>query len=366
MNTSLRRITAVAIALAAAMSMLAVAPAKSVTVAGLDLGNKTGDGKYHVYGTNVVNPDGKTITLRGVAKNGLEYSAKGYQDELPTYEAMKRWGANVVRIPLATTYGVSAMCKYDANYIKIVDRIVQYGQKLKMLVLLDNHFSTQGRTCGNGGWSTNQKMPDRYSLDFIKMLAKRYKNRPYVALDLHNEPHDISWDVWRNGGIIDGYRAVGMQQMLDAVRGQGFTGLVVASGAQWANDMRMIAVEPLARDTNVIYGAHVYPYWCHAKIWNPAQPYVCDGKRYNPTYDSLVQPLVGKRALMITEFSTPRAQDAEMREPIAWAEARSVGWIAWDWCAGPANHYCLLNANGSGTPSVIGQPVYDYLARNGR
>lgn len=323
-------------------------------------------GTYRVEGVNVIGPSGKRITLRGVAKNGLEYSPKAYQEELWNYERMKSWGANVVRIPLATAYGVKGMCTYDANYIKIIDRIVSYGERLKMLILLDNHFSTAGRTCGRGGWSTNQKMPDRYSLEFIKFLANRYKNRPYVGLDLYNEPHDISWDVWRNGGIIDGYRAVGMQQMLDGVRGQGFTGLVVASGAQWANDMRMIAVEPLARDTNVIYGAHVYPYWCFAKVWDPARPYVCNGKRYNPTYDSLVQPLVGKRALMITEFSTPRAEDAEMREPIMWAEGRGLGWIAWDWCYGSAKNYCLLNTPDSSAPSVIGKPVYDYLARNGR
>ncbi|MDP1793863.1 MAG: cellulase family glycosylhydrolase [Acidimicrobiales bacterium] len=362
---SLRRFAAVAVALAATVSLVSAAPAESLTVSGqyIPVGKSP---MFSVEGVNVLGPKGNKTTLRGIAKNGLEYSPKGYQEELWNYERMKSWGVNIVRIPLATTYGVKAMCTYDANYIKLIDKIVSYGERLKMVILLDNHFSTQGRTCGNGGWSTNQKMPDRHSLEFIKMLAKRYKNRTYVALDLHNEPHDISWDVWRNGGIIDGYRAVGMQQMLDAVRGEGFTGLVVASGAQWANDMRMIAVEPLARDKNVIYGAHVYPYWCHAKQWNMNVPYLCDGKRYNPTYDSLVQPLVGKRALMITEFSTPRAVDAEMREPIMWAEGRGLGWIAWDWCYGPAKHYCLLNNANSAEPSVLGKPVYEYLARNGR
>jgi endoglucanase len=363
MKKSLRRFVAAASAFAAAISIVAAAPVEAGPL-GL-LPPKEGDGKYHVVGTSVVGPAGRNLILRGVAKNGLEYTSKGYQEEFWNYERMKSWGVNVVRIPLATAFAMKDMCTYDPNYIRIVDRIVGYGERLKMLVLLDSHFSTNGRTCGRGGWSTNQKMPDRYALEMVKMLAKRYKNRPHVAIDLHNEPHDISWDVWRNGGIIDGYRAVGMQQMLDAVRGQGFTGLVVASGAQWANDMRGIAIQPLARDKDVIYGAHVYPYWCHAKIWNPSQPYVCDGKRYNPTYDSLVQPLVGKRALMITEFSTPRDQDAEMREPIMWAEGRGLGWIAWDWCYGPAKHYCLLTADGANTPSVIGRPVYDYLARNG-
>lgn len=354
MKKSIRRIAAAAVALAAALSLVSAAPASSALL----------PGKFHTSGVNVIAPDGKPITLRGVAKNGLEYSATGYQEDLWNYERMKSWGANVVRVPLASAFAIPAMCTYDRKYIQTIDKIVAFGERLKMLVLLDSHFSTKGLVCGRGGWSTNQKMPDRYSLELVKMLAKRYKNNTYVAIDLHNEPHDISWDVWRNGGIIDGYRAIGMQQMLDAVRGQGFKGLVVASGAQWANDMRGIAQQPLARDGNVIYGAHVYPYWCYDKIWDPNRNYVCNGRQYNPTYDSMVQPLVGRRPLMITEFSTPRANEGEMREPIMWAEGRKLGWIAWDWCYGPAKHYCLLTADGSNTASVIGKPVREYLARN--
>ncbi len=364
---SLRRIAAAALGLAASLSLVAAAPAQSLMIRDTYVPvNVKAPKMFHTEGTQVYGPGGAKIILRGVAKNGLEYSPKPHQEEEWNYARMKRWGVNIVRIPLATTYGVKDLCTYDANYIKTIDKIVNFGEKYKMLILLDNHFSTASHTCGKGGWSTNQKMPDRYELEFIKLLAKRYKDRTYVALDLHNEPHDISYDVWRNGGIIDGYRAVGMQQMLDAVRGQGFKGLVVASGAQWGNDMRMIAARPLDRDANVIYGAHVYPYWCFNKQWPMEKPYYCNGARYNPTYDSLVQPLVGLRPVMITEFSTPRPEDGEMREPIQWAEGRNVGWIAWDWCYGPAQHYCLLNDPNSDAPSVLGRPVVDYLARNGR
>ena len=61
-----------------------------------------------------------------------------------------------------------------------------------------------------------------------KSLASTYKNHPAVIFDLYNEPHDVSWDIWRNGGQVTEkasrrnpaktYEAVGMQTLLDAVR----------------------------------------------------------------------------------------------------------------------------------------------------
>ena len=33
-------------------------------------------------------------------------------------------------------------------------------------------------------------------------LATRYKNHPNVIFGLYNEPHDVPWEVWRNGGMV--------------------------------------------------------------------------------------------------------------------------------------------------------------------
>ena len=88
-----------------------------------------------------------------------------------------------------------------------------------------------GRTRGEWGKQIGQHvMPDRNSLAFWKEVAAVYKNHPAVIFDLYNEPHDVSWDVWRNGGEVtekgkDGkkreFEAVGMQALLDAVRATG-------------------------------------------------------------------------------------------------------------------------------------------------
>src|SRR5207248_10211570 len=100
------------------------------------------------------------------------------------------------------------------------------------------------------------------SITFWKQVAAAYRYNPLVAFDLYNEPHDISADVWKNGGMIRDrftgvfYRAAGMQQMYDAVRSTGAQNLVLVTGNGWGN------VPPDSEDllggNNIVYAAHYY------------------------------------------------------------------------------------------------------------
>ncbi|MEY2471892.1 MAG: endoglucanase [Actinomycetota bacterium] len=318
-------------------------------------------GKFTVNGTRILGPDGKLFMPRGVNKNGLEWTKKGYEEGFWNYQRMKSWGANVVRVPLSPAFALARMCTYDKNYMGRVDKIVRWAEQLKMLVILDDHVSTRGLTCGVGHWSGPQKAADIHSVDFVKMLAKRYKNHPYVAIDLYNEPHDIPDAVWRNGGVVDGWRAVGMQQLLDAARSTGNTNLVFATGNQWGNDLRMVVNNPLMNDKNVVYGAHTYPFQCNGRVIYYEEGYNCNNKQYPPFLDLQIAPAVARRAVMITEFGTQRSIPGEMQAPIDWAEAHHIGWAAWLWGNGKMTDFCLLDANGN--PSVSGKPVKDALAR---
>lgn len=320
------------------------------------------DGRFHVRGRDVFGPTGSAVTLRGVSKSGLEYSVDGYDVSKATFERMRSWGANVVRVALSDRFALPEMCNFDASYLSTIDDIVSYGEQLKMLIVLDDHFATRGLSCGRGAWSANQKAPDEHNLAFVKMLGLRYKDRPYVAIDLYNEPHEITWETWLHGGSVDGtYTAVGMQDLLDGVRGTGFTGLVFATGPQWGNDLRSIATDPLANDADVVYAAHAYPYTCGTTTIPPNEPYECDGHQYPRFLDNQIAPAIATRAVMLTEFGTQRAIDGEMRAPLQWAEDHHIGWIAWLWCSGKTSDYCMLTPDGKNTPSVIGKPVQDFL-----
>jgi hypothetical protein len=339
-------------------------PASGLPLVKNPLSKSKGDGKFHVVGTQIVGPAGGTFVPRGVNIGGLEQTSKGYDVAYWNYKRMKSWGVNFVRVALSDTFWLKSMCTYDATYQAKVDQIVKWGEQLKMLVLLDDHNGTRGQTCGQGKWFNLERSPDIHNLTFVKQLGTRYKGKPYVAIDLYNEPHDISDDVWRNGGVVDGYRAVGMQQLLDGVRSTGFDGIVMATGNFWGQDLRMIVDNPLSPDRNVVYGAHEYPYWCGARLYSRYEPFGrCNGHLYSPYLDTHIPQALSKRAVMLSEFGTQRPIAAEVAEPIQWAEDHHIGWAAWLWCNGEAANYCLLSADGGSNPSVIGQPVRDALHR---
>lgn len=324
----------------------------------------TGDGKFKVVGMDIIGPNGGKFVPRGVSKGGFEYFKQGYEVNLQTFQKMKNWGANTVRMPINAAFWMKRMCTYDENYAKRIDSVVRYTEQLGMLLIIDNHMSTQGQTCGVGKWAAPQKAPDLLSLDMVKQLAVRYKNRPYVAIDLYNEPHDIPDSIWRNGGIVDGWRAVGMQQMLDSVRSTGAQNLVIATGNLWGNDLRMVVDNPLYNDKNVVYGVHSYPFWCNRVVYYE-EAYNCQGKQYPPHLDGQIAPAIGRRPMMVSEFGTQRSHPGEIQSVIDWAESHKMGWVAWLWCNGQMTDFCLMDRNGA--PSVSGKQVRDSLARaNGR
>ena len=92
MKKSIRRFAVIAMVLASLGTIAATAPAQ---------GASKGDGKFHVYGRNVVGPDGNPVVFRGVNKGGLEYNPNGYADEMWNYQRMKSWGANIVRVAVS-------------------------------------------------------------------------------------------------------------------------------------------------------------------------------------------------------------------------------------------------------------------------
>ena len=69
-----------------------------------------------------------------------------------------------------------------------------------------------------------------------------------MLFELYNEPHDVSWRVWKSGGDAgDGCQAVGMQQLYDAVRATGAENLVIIGGLDWAYDLSGVPGEPHRR-----------------------------------------------------------------------------------------------------------------------
>ncbi len=227
-----------------------------------------------VVGTRILNSKDEPVLLRGVNTASLEWTSNGEGHILQSVKtAIRDWGVNVIRLPLAQDrwFGKAPEQKDEGvAYRALVREIVEACATQSCYVVLDLHWSD----CGE--WGTNiaqHSMPDQNSVTFWKDCAAAYRNHPAVIYDLYNEPHDVTWDVWLNGGTITDtpntrrggsprtFDAVGMQKLLDTVRGTGAKNLVIAGGLDWAYAFSGILEGRQLADpggNGVLYANHAY------------------------------------------------------------------------------------------------------------
>ena len=62
--------------------------------------------------------------------------------------------------------------------------------------------------CQASGLTLTMARPGWTIQPFWEAVAKAFANHPTVLFDLYNEPHDVSWQVWRNGGMVSEKRRV--------------------------------------------------------------------------------------------------------------------------------------------------------------
>jgi endoglucanase len=270
-----------------------------------------------VSGNQLVTADGKVVVLQGVNVPMLAFSAIG-ENKTPfsVYFAITNWKANVVRLPVSDKYwfgGGKGQPAADA-YRTLVDQSVGIAAANGAYIILDLHrFLT----------------PDQSCVDFWKDAAARYKNNPAVLFDIFNEPHNTTWDVWRSGGSVPmkgkpPVQSVGMQALVDTVRGTGAMNIIVAGGLGYAYDLSGV-LNGFALDdkggNGIMYATHFYNWhkgWA-AHILGVAEKYPV---------------LVGETGADIHKMAFIPANAQE--DPYTWApdaigfiQKNHLNWTAW-------------------------------------
>ena len=273
------------------------------------------------------------------------------------------WRATAVRIPLSQADWLGRRCA-NANYKSMVDQAISQANQNGMYAILDLHWTdVNGQApCDSGCVSGQQPMPDSSSVTFWKQVAARYANSPGVIFDLYNEPHDVSWSCWRNGGCTTTsstgnplpvqYRATGMQALYNAVRSTGATNLTLIPGLDWAYDLSGMLGGYALKGTNIAYDKHIYVQWhstqsdLDAHVGQVAQRYPVTATELGSTDCS-------------TNLTWPLLQ--YLYAPLGIASDR-ISWAVWSWndpgsCSQPS-----LIADWNGTPLAgQGQLIHDVL-----
>jgi endoglucanase len=228
----------------------------------------------HVTGIRLLNSRNESVILRGVNTPSLEWTNNGEGHILQTVNtAIRDWHVNVIRLPLSQDrwFGKAPEQQDDGvAYRKLVRDIVDTCATQGCYIVLDLQWSDCGEWGANIGMHS---MPDRNSITFWQDCAATFKDHPAVLFDLYNEPHDVSWNVWLNGGTVKDrpntrrggpaktFEAVGLQTLLETVRGTGARNVVVAGGLDWAYDFSGI-LEGIQlfdqRGNGVLYANHAY------------------------------------------------------------------------------------------------------------
>ncbi len=225
--------------------------------------------ELRVQGNRLVNPSGKEVWLQGLNAGGFETLPQDTQPIKSTLVGVSEWKANVVRLPVneANWFGRNPLQKDGgAAYRDYIDQCVMIAANRGAYLVLDLH---------------RFRAPKPEHVEFWKDAATRYKNHPAVLFDLFNEPHGISWKIWREGGFVgekkgvdesaflseedkkknQGFESVGMQALIDAVRSTGAKNIVIASGLGWSFDLSGVTDGYELSDSagnGIMYAWHVY------------------------------------------------------------------------------------------------------------
>jgi hypothetical protein len=309
----------------------------------------------HVVGNRLVNAAGKTVTLRGVNRDGSDFlcvEGSGIFDG-PTgpnsIAALKSWGINVVRIPLNEEcwLGINGLksAYSGAAYRAAVTAYVGALSAAGIYSIVDLHKIAPGT-----GVNTHAFRPmadSDHAPAFWTSVAGTFKENGMVLLDLYNEPNYITWECWLHGGNCDtraGYPIAGMQSLLDTVRAAGATNVVLLSGIYFADDVSQI-LHYLPRDPlhNLAVSWHVY-----TQESGECNTLTC--------YTQQLAPVAAVMPLLATEFGTSAHSNycglGSTPQLLQWLDQHHVaGYMAFSWNVGAQDCGSLsLISNYNGTP----------------
>lgn len=227
--------------------------------------------ELHVVGTELQTAEGKVVWLQGLSVDSLQWAAGGEHIDKTIPVAIDQWHANAIRLAVSDEFwfGRSAY-QHDGGlgYRKVVDAAVEAAASRGAYLILDLH-------------RFGAPMPEH--VEFWKDASLRYKNHPAVIFELFNEPHSISWKLWRDGGNLTdatskhsdvnvaensqeltGESSPGMQALLDAARSSGAHNIVIAGGLDWGYDLSGVAGGFALQDREggkgIMYSSHIYPW----------------------------------------------------------------------------------------------------------
>jgi endoglucanase len=378
----------------------------ALAVLGVWAGPARGDAplSIRVAGNHFLDGSGQTVRLLGVNRSSPEYactygyvaSGPGASAEDPSgtdpldaedAAAIAAWHADAVRIPLNEDCwlgenGEPAGSLTASGYRQAIASYVGELEADGIYPILDLHWTNPGDLVNHGEPADGQHaMPDAHSLDFWTSVATAFKGDPAVVFDAFNEPYSpagngdsaqpVSWTCWKEGGCpvpdaddqetvdpAQTYLAVGMQQVVNAIRAAGADQPILLGGLSYANDLsQWLSHMPTDPDGQLAASFHNY---------------TGEGCATESCWNATIAPLAEQVPVVTGEFGEddcpPSGEDPDNFDNsyMDWADRHGVGYLGWGWFVLAAPQPCSalhLITDYAGAPAdPNGVALHDRLA----
>lgn len=302
---------------------------------------------------------GETFVPVGVNWTGFEYPCAqgwGYSEldriaaELgrgapAEMRAIVSWGSNTLRLPVNQDcwLGTRQAPLSDAwtprdkqGYRERVIEFVHQANEAGLVVIVDLHSRKRPGQAEFG----NLAMPDRESLLFWSSVAAVFRDSPSVLFDAFNEPYsryddvshewafELDWVCWRDGGCrppaVDdrtpladraSYEAVGMADVVAAIRAAGASQPILLSGLDYANDLSGW-VDHSPDDSQIVASFHSYDFKACAD---------------SACWERTLGKVARTHPVVVAEIGQSSVDSTYVVDFLAWARGRPIGLLAWAW-----------------------------------
>jgi hypothetical protein len=204
--------------------------------------------------------NGKAFQFRGLDASDPDKLEKDGQWNREYFEAVKSWGANIIRFPV---HPAAWRSRGKETYLKLLDDGVKWATELGLYVIIDWHSIGNLRT--EMYQSPYYETTRKETYEFWRTMAAHFKGNTTVAFfELFNEPTVIngqlgicSWQDWKAMN----------EEMILIIRAHGNKAIPLVAGFNWAYDLTPVAKEPINAE-GIGYVSHPYP-MKREKPWEP-------------------------------------------------------------------------------------------------
>lgn len=255
----------------------------------------------HVAGNQVLDGTGRPFTFRGLSLFGglgdgdhtLDWQSALDSSTAQIKAAKLYWSANTVRLQVAEASlfnDLKVGWSVNPDYLRAICQQVQLARAEGLQVVLNDQTEFPD-------WA--ERDPTERTLRFWGIVAPMFANQPGVSFDLFNEPRllataaagpsavhaldrafspwswgsrwwggwtgappvdrDWIWTVWASGGTVGSRTFVGMQALVDEIRGLAIENPIWIEGPFFDNTLDEFTAHPVT-GTNLILEIHHPPF----------------------------------------------------------------------------------------------------------